>query len=445
MIAARALAATLAVAALLGACAHAPGSIDDPAPAAVACPKAIAEIARCLGGQDRAGAHYLIAVPQDWSGHLVLHAHGGPTQGPPKPERAVEDLTRWSIMVRAGHSWAGSTFREGGMAVRAAAEDTERLRHIFVAHVGAPKRTILHGQSWGAMIAARGADLYGSAKFGRPAYDGVLLTSGVLGGARSYDFRLDLRAVYQHVCGNHPRPGEPAYPLWAGLPEGARLTPAELRSRVDECLGLDRPASARTAEEVRKGKTIAEAVRIPESSIFGHLVRATWDFQEMARRYGDRPVMGNEGARYPGVPDEAIDRIGARFRADPAAAARFADDADPSGRLGAPTLTAHAVHDATAFVELENAFAERVARAGRADRLVQVFTDDREHSYITDPLYPALVDALLAWIEHGTRPTPADVQVRCVAHEAKFGKGCRVLPDFRPAALESRVAPRAAP
>ena len=53
---------------------------------------------------------------------------------------------------------------------------------------------------------------------GKP-YDAVLLTSGVLGGGtRSYDFRLDLRVVYQALCNNHPRPDEPAYPLWMGLP-----------------------------------------------------------------------------------------------------------------------------------------------------------------------------------------------------------------------------------
>jgi pimeloyl-ACP methyl ester carboxylesterase len=225
-----------------------------------------------------------------------MHVHGGPTQGPPKPERAVEDLTRWMVMVKAGHAWAGSTFREGGMAMRAAAEDTERLRRIFVAHVGTPKRTILHGQSWGAMVAAKGADRYAADAIGRSPYDGVLLTSGVLGGARSYDFLLDLRAVFQQVCGNHPRPDEAPYPLWPGLPEGSKLPQAELRTRVDECLGLDRPASARTAEEVRRGRTIAEAVRIPESSIFGHLARATWDFQELARRHGNRPAMGNKGS-----------------------------------------------------------------------------------------------------------------------------------------------------
>ena len=38
----------------------------------------------------------------------------------------------------------------------------------------------------------------------------MLLTSGVLAvNARAYDFRADLRAVYQYYCRNHPRPDEP--------------------------------------------------------------------------------------------------------------------------------------------------------------------------------------------------------------------------------------------
>ena len=40
-------------------------------------------------------------------------------------------------MVKAGYAWAGSTFRQGGVAVRDAAEDTERLRGIFEAAVDA--------------------------------------------------------------------------------------------------------------------------------------------------------------------------------------------------------------------------------------------------------------------------------------------------------------------
>ena len=119
----------------LAACQSLPAS-DAPAPhaapQAMACPTGLPAATSCLSGTDSEGAHYVIAVPAVWSGVLVLHAHGGPELGAPKLERSVEDLKRWSVMVKAGHAWAGSTFRQGGVAVRAAAEDTERLRRIFV-------------------------------------------------------------------------------------------------------------------------------------------------------------------------------------------------------------------------------------------------------------------------------------------------------------------------
>lgn len=122
----------------------------------------------------------------------MLHAHGGPDLAAPTADRAAEDLVRWSIMVRAGYAWAGSTYRQGGVEVRAAAEDTERLRGIFRQHVAKPQRTILHGQSWGAGVAAKGAEMFNEQTVGERPYDGVLLTSGVLGGGtHAYDFRTD--------------------------------------------------------------------------------------------------------------------------------------------------------------------------------------------------------------------------------------------------------------
>ncbi|HEX7441910.1 MAG TPA: hypothetical protein VF319_17630 [Caldimonas sp.] len=184
-----------------------------PLPAPSHCPEELPAETRCLAGRDALGAFVPFAVPKAWNGIAIVHAHGGPELGPPKPERGVEDLKRWAVMVKAGYAWAGTTFRQGGVAVRSAAEDTERLRVLFNETVGTPRRTILHGQSWGAGVAARAAEFYPT------SFDGVLLTSGVLGGGSdSYDFRLDLRVVYQALCANHPAADEPQYPLWQGLP-----------------------------------------------------------------------------------------------------------------------------------------------------------------------------------------------------------------------------------
>jgi pimeloyl-ACP methyl ester carboxylesterase len=411
----------------------------EAAAAPAPCPAGTPTPTRCLTGTDNAGAHYWIAVPQPWSGVLVLHAHGGPELGVPRAERSADDLQRWAVMVKAGHAWAGSTYRQGGVTVRAAAEDTERLRGLFTDLVAKPRVTLLHGQSWGASVAAIAAEMYPS------SYDAVLLTSGVLGGGtRSYEFRLDLRVVYQALCNNHPAADEPAYPLWQGLPPGSKLTRAELARRVNDCTGLQLAPEKRSPAQQQRLSALLNVVRIPERSLLGHLNWATWHFQDIvfARLNGANPF-GNIGARYIGSSDDdALNAKAARYPADPAAVARFAADADPTGRLHVPTLTAHAIDDPVAFVELESAFAETVGKAGKASLLVQTFTDEHEHSYLADAEYVALVEALLQWAAKGDQPTPASVAARCAALEARFGVGCRFVPGYRPAPLAARVTPR---
>ena len=420
---------------------------EEAAPQALSCPAGWSEDIRCLGGRDSAGADYLIAIPKGWqpaTGTLVLHSHGGPFLGAPSRKRVEEDLQRWSIVPRAGYAWAGSSFRQGGVAVRPAAEDTERLRRIFVRYLGQPAMTILHGQSWGASVAAQGAEMFAA---GKP-YDGVLLTSGVLaGGTKAYDFRLDLRVVYQDLCHNHPRPDEPQYPLWQGLPAGSTMNAAELERRVNECLALNKPAAERTAEQAKRIATLVKVVRIPERSIASHLNWATFHFQDIAeKRSGGGNVFGNVGANYVGSDDDAgLNQRVLRYAADPAAVARFGADADLNGRINVPVLTVHAIHDPTAFVEMDHTFAQTMARAGHADTLVQTFTEDREHSYLSDASYVALLQALQAWVREGRKPTPEGVAEACVAAEKRFPSTCRFNPLYKPPSLDTRVTSRAHP
>ncbi|MFO6420716.1 hypothetical protein ACLBKS_10980 [Hylemonella sp. W303a] len=439
----------LLLATLLTGCAQNPSTISgaaatEAAPQTSPCPKGTPDSARCLRGQDSAGAFYLIVVPAQWNQMLVVHAHGGPSLGEPKASRADEDIERWAITVRAGYAWAGSVFRQGGVAVRSAAEDTERVRRIFVQHVGQPTRTLLHGQSWGASVAAKTAELYAGPGM-RSSYDAVLLSSGVLaGGTRSYDFRLDLRVVYQFLCNNHPRSDEPQYPLWMGLPVDSKLTPAELNARVEDCLATRKPAAQRTPEQARKLKTLVDVIKIPESSVASHLAWATWHFQDIVqKRTQGRNPFSNDQVRYSGSPDDAaLNAAVLRYSADPAAVARFGEDVDLTGRIAIPVLTVHGIDDPTAFVELESAFRQTMERAGNGARLVQVFSDHNTHSYLSDPTYVALFDALNLWVERGVKPTPASVAEGCKRAEATFGAGCKIRADYQPAPLEARMAPR---
>lgn len=412
-------------------------------PKAAPCPATVPADATCFNGGDGSGALYWIAIPADWKHDvLVMHAHGGPELGAPTLARGAEDLKRWSVMVKAGYAWAGSTYRRGGYGVTMSAEDTERLRRLFVAHFGQPRRTVLHGQSYGGGVASKLAELHGPVPGQRPAYDGVLLTSGVLGGGgNAYEFRLDLRVIYQYVCRNHPRPDEAQYPLWMGLPAGATLTRAELADRVRECTGVGLPVAQRSPQQAARLQTILSVVKIPERTMLSHLNWATWLFEDLTqKRLGGRNPFGNARVVYTGSSDDAALNAGVlRYEADPQAIGALADDSRPTGRLRLPVLTLHAIHDPTAFVELESTYRDIVQSAGASDRLVQTFSDESEHSYLSDAEYPALMTSLLDWIDRGEKPTPQKVARLCTQYEAGFGAGCHLKPDYLSPPLAARV------
>ncbi|MFD4594470.1 alpha/beta hydrolase [Streptomyces rubiginosohelvolus] len=446
-----ALAATVA-ALLLGSAGRAPAApapagspTGSPAAAPVAadCPEALAGKARCYTGQDGNGAHYALAVPTRWNGSLVVHAHGGPDLGDASdPARSTKDLERWAVMVEEGYAWAGSSYRRGGYGTRMAAADTESVRRVFVDRFGKPGRTYLHGQSWGGNVAAKVAETYGT----KPgAYDGVLLTNGVLGGgSRGYDYRVDLRVVYQYYCGNHPRPTEPQYPLWQGLRPDSTMTSAGLGARLRECTGFDADPTARTALQQRNLDDILAVTGIPERSLESHLRFATFTFRDIvSTRLEGRNPFSNRGVRYTGSHDDRALNAGVeRFSADPAARRDLSWDSDLTGRVSLPVLTLHAIDDPTAFVEHEAAYRATLRGAGREHRLVQSFTRESEHSGLSNAEYANSIAALDGWARGGRKPTARSLAASCAAFDRTYGTGCFYDPGFRPSSYASRVLPR---
>ncbi len=412
------------------------------AQSAAACPKELPADTACWSGRDDNGAWYWIAIPKNWNRSLVVHTHGGPSLKTPKPDDPVADLQRFAVTVQEGFAWAGSSYRHAGFGVRDAAEDSDTLRRIFWTRFGRPKHTILHGQSWGANVAAKTAELYGQ------NYDGVILTSGVLGGGtRSYDFRADLRAVYQYYCHNLPAPNEPDYPLWEGLPADSKLKHDDVLDRVNHCTGLSLSPGNRTAQQQRNLANILNVIRIPERTLVSHLDWATFTFRDLVQRQlqGNNPF-SNEGVVYEGSDDDmALNRGVVRFAATRAGIDALSHDADLSGKLTLPTLTLHAEDDPTAFVELEAAFRDQVVQAGSQALLVQSFTDEHEHSKEATPEYAALFSAMTAWIEKGKRPTVKALAARCEAARQTYGEACHFDTGFTPKPLNTRIYDRIKP
>ncbi len=395
-------------------------------PQPIACPASAGPDTTCLSGRDDQGALYVMAMPKDWNRALIVHAHGGPRLGEPEVSESIEDLDRFSVMVRQGYAWVGSTYRRGGYGVRMAVDGVERSRQAFWSHYGRPDRTILHGQSWGGNVAAKTAELFALDGEGRANYDGVLLTNGVVnGGTRAYQFRADLRAVYQYVCRNHPSAQDGVYPVWQGLPPGVTLTRAELRRRVEACTGAGLSMRERTADQTRRLNDILTVTGIGEDELVAHLAWATFLFQDLVheRLEGLNPF-DNSATVYAGSSDDAALNAGVeRFAADPQAVARLAYDANLSGLIVAPTLSLHARNDPTVFHSAEADYAHTIANAGRAHLLVQATTDEAEHSRLEDASYLTALAALDSWLATGERPDPAAFQARC--RETGAGDACR--------------------
>lgn len=414
-----------------------PAEAQAIAPEPASCPASLPEGTSCSSGRSSDGAWYWVAYPRDWNGTLIVHAHGGPRTADPQRDDPVEDLDRFSIMVREGYAWAGSTYRRGGYGVRMAAKDTDDLRQIVWDAFGQPARTLLHGQSWGGNVAAKAAELYAVSAEGARNYDGVILTSGVLaGGSSAYQFRADLRAVYQFYCQNHPRPEEEQYPLWQGLPRQAAMTRAEIGSRIEECTGAGVAPDARTPVQAANLRNILSVTGVQQDQLLSHLAWGTNLFQDMVwKRLGGRNPFSNAHRTYQGSDDDVALNAGIeRFEAEPAAAAALAYDADLTGQIVVPVVTLHARYDPVAFIGHEAAYRQVVARAGRSELLTQVFTTEHEHSRLSAAEYVAVLEAMTAWLDTGQKPAAHTINALCQPLSALLGEPCLIDADFTPEA-----------
>jgi hypothetical protein len=273
----------------------------------------------------------------------------------------------------------------------------------------------------------------------------VLLTNGVLaGGSRGYDYRVDLRVVYQYYCRNHPRPSEPQYPLWMGLRPDSTMTSSGLRARLQECTGYQSAPEERTALQQRNLDDILAVTRIPERTLESHLRFATFTFRDIvSNRLGGRNPFGNATIRYSGShDDEALNEGVERFSPDPSAMRDLSFDSDLTGDVHVPVLTLHAIDDPTAFVEHESAYRATLEGAGNADHLVQTFTSEAEHSTLSTAEYATVLEALSIWVDTGTKPTPVSIASSCPTHAGTYDGDCLFEPGFTPGSYASRVQPR---
>jgi pimeloyl-ACP methyl ester carboxylesterase len=408
-------------------------SLPDTTP----CPDQIADIATCYSAKLATGAYLLTAMPKNWNGNLIVFAHGGPGPIPPRASYSMGSLARYSVEVKRGFAWIASSYRYLGYGVQQSADDTEDARKFFVEHLGKPKRTIVHGASYGGLVGAKLIEKYGA------NYDGGFFNSGMLAGAvQGYRFRADLRAVYQYYCKNLPRPDEVQHPLWMGLPPDSKMTPDQLTARVDECTGVARPVNARSELQKRNLANILGVVGFSEGVLMRHMQYGTFIFRDIAGITQGHSAFSNIDSRYRGSDnDEALNAGVARFESDPAGIAALKIDAEPTGVIPIPVMAIHSINDPQVSVDAEASYRDLARTAGNSDRVVQAYTDENEHTGQSAPEIAAALDSLMQWIEGGTKPSPQSVAAACADLRASLGGPCRYHPEYEPKGYKTADAP----
>jgi hypothetical protein len=412
-------------------------------PETTACPDMLSAIATCYGAKLESGAYVLAAMPKSWNGNLIVFAHGGPSLDPPNAASSKGDLAKYAVEVERGFGWVASSYRREGYGVQMAAADTDDARQFFIARIAKPKRTLIHGASYGGLVAAKLVETRAKNPDGSLNYHGAFLNSGLVSGsAVGYEFRADLRAVYQYYCKNLPRAGGAQYPLWLGLPADSKLTLKEMESRVDECTGILKAANTRTELQKQNLANILGVMRFPEGFLVRHMQAATLLLREIGERTTKgRSAFSNVGVRYIGSSnDDELNRNVVRFAADPEALAALKADGEPNGTPTIPVLSIHSINDPQVVVEVQSAYRETVHAAGHADRLVQAYTNENAHTGQSTPELGAALDALMQWIEKGVKPTPQAIAAGCERLRATFEGPCSYRPEFMPKPYSTRYA-----
>jgi pimeloyl-ACP methyl ester carboxylesterase len=418
---------------------------DSNFPGTIACPEAVAEIATCYSARLESGAYVLAAMPKRWNRDLIVFAHGGPSLAPATAASSKGDLSKYAFEVERGFGWVASSYRHEGYGIQMAAADTDDARKFFIARLGKPKRTLIHGASYGGLVAAKLIETHAKNADGSLNYDGAFLNSGLVSGsAVGYEFRADLRAVYQYYCKNLPRPGEQQYPLWLGIPADSKLTAKDMEARVEECTGVSKAPADRTELQKQNLANIVGVMGFSERLLTRHMQAATFIFRDVATRITHgKSAFTNMGIAYRGSSDDAaLNRDVARFDADHAARDTLKADGQPTGALPIPMVAIHSINDPQVVVEVESAYRDAVRRAGNADRLVQAYTDENQHTGQSGPEIIAALEMLLQWIEMDYKPDAAIIAEACEQMRSAYDGPCRYHPDFQPKAYGTKYYTR---
>ena len=333
------------------------------------------------------GAEFLIEIPEDWNGGLLMYAHGYlmVTQ----PVHFVQPIIR--VGHRLGYAVAQSKYSRQGWAAREGILETEALRQYFVEKYGKTYPTIISGNSQGGFITFATIERYPE------VYDGAFPMCGVPESALDFFKKrvFDTRLLFDYY--------------FPGLPGSVVEFPDGLKT-FEVVLGTVPKLIAGKEDQL---KTFMAMTQIPTVETLP-LVLALWS--EMLRELQDRTggnAFDNRDTLYTGSGDDVrLNREIPRHTGDAEAMKYLREWATLTGDLTNPVVSLHTLVDQLVPASSAAVYDGLTRTSGTSDWFVQLYVDSENHCQFTEEEMVEALTRLTAWIKEDKRPEAGDVTRR---------------------------------
>jgi hypothetical protein len=355
------------------------------------------------------GSTYVMDVPADWNGTVLLYSHGYVPDGAPNPaQNAPGDAVR-TALLDAGYAQIGSSYPETGWvlerALPAQLATLDAFRHRF----GPARRVIAWGTSLGGMITTGLAERHGH------RFAGTLAMCGLeQGGVANWNNTLDpLFAIRTLLAPGSTTPlvrlpdqaaaSASIGALTAAL-DAAQATP-QGRARIALAAALHNIPAWTDAAQPEPAPGDHDAAQLNQFAVLHLTIYVGLSWRQEAEEHAGGNMSWNTRVNYGRMlarssvraevealyaraglslaADLAALAAAPRITADPAAVGYMIRNISFGGRLTRPMLTIHTTGDPLVPVQVQRAYADAVRDANRSALLRQAYVHRGGHCTFT--------------------------------------------------------------
>lgn len=364
-----------------------------------------------LEGRLPSGATYLMDVPVDWNGTVLLYSHGyRPAAAPTNPAENAPSADTRSRLLDEGYALIGSSYATKGWAVTDAVPDQLATLGLFTQKFGAARRTLAWGTSYGGLVTTMLAERHAD------RFDGSLSMCGLVqGGVANWNSTLDPVFALKTLLApdaDIPLTGfadqaaaQNAASALAAKTAAAQQTP-QGRARIALAAALHNIPGHNDPAQTEPGPTDWQAQQANQyTAVTGLIQFPAFSWRQEAESRAGGTMSWNTGVDYTAMlarsplykeVSELYKEAGLSLRtdltalnraprisADPAAVRWMRHTSVFSGRLTDPQLNIHTTGDALIPVQAESAYRRAATAAGSGALLSQAYVDAPGHCAFT--------------------------------------------------------------